>query len=133
MITRAEEVVVGSARLAIRNPIAVWILSFVTLSVYGVIWSYQVTRELRDYSRAMQQPFKASPTVAAVLAALWPLAFLPGMVGAFLNGRRARTLLQWVESPASAHGIVAALLYPLLFAHTMYLQSKLNEAWRRAR
>jgi Domain of unknown function (DUF4234) len=132
-ITHAEEVAIGPAKMTIRNPVAVWILSFVTLGIWAVVWTYQVTRELRDYSQAVTRPFSASPIVAATLAAMWPLAFVPGMIGAFVNARRVRTVQDWVESPGRAHGTVAALLFPLLFAHTVYLQGKLNDVWRRAR
>jgi hypothetical protein len=39
--------------VTIRNPMAVWILGFVTLGIYTAISTYQVTRELRDYSRGV--------------------------------------------------------------------------------
>ena len=132
-VTRAEEVSVGPARMTIRSPAAIWVLSFFTLGIWMVVWTYQVTRELRDYSRAVTRPFGASPVVASALAAAWPFGLWPGMLGALVNGRRAGTAGQWVGSPAPARGIVAALLFPVFFAHTWYLQAKLNDVWRHAR
>jgi hypothetical protein len=117
--------------MTIRSPVAVWVLSFFTLGIWMVVWTYQVTRELRDYSQGVTRPFSASPIVAAALAAAWPLAFLPGMIGAFVNARRVRTVEDWVGSPGRASAILAAVLFPLLFAHTIYLQTKLNDVWRR--
>lgn len=130
-ITHAREVVQGEARMTIRSPVALWVLSFFTLGIWAVVWTYQVTRELRDYSQAVTRPFNASPIVAAALAAAWPFAFLPGMLGAFLNARRVRTVEDWVDRPQQASGLLAAVLFPLLFAHTLYLQRRLNEVWRR--
>ncbi len=123
---------VAGTAVTIRNPVAVWILGFVTLGIYTVVWTYQVTRELRDYSIGMTRPFAASPILAAALAALWPLGFIPGMVGAFLLGRRVRRVETWVESPHRVSAILAALLFPLLFVHSLYLQRALNNAWERA-
>lgn len=130
-ITQAREVAQGEARMTIRSPVAVWVLSFVTLGIWAVVWTYQSTRELRDYSQAVTRPFSASPIVAAALAAAWPLAFLPGMLGAFLNARRVRTVEDWVDRPQRASGLLAAVLFPLLFAHTLYLQRRLNDVWSR--
>jgi hypothetical protein len=130
-ITHAREIVHDGAKLTIRSPVAVWVLSFVTLGIYTVVWTYQVTRELRDYSQAVTRPFSASPIVAAALVAAWPLALIPGMLGAFINARRVRTVEDWVDRPSRASGLLAAVLFLLLFAHTLYLQRRLNDVWRR--
>jgi hypothetical protein len=130
-ITQPRKIARGEATMTIRSPVAVWVLSFVTLGIWAVVWTYQVTRELRDYSQAVTRPFNASPVVAGALAAAWPLAFLPGMLGAFLNARRVRTVEDWVDRPRRASGLLAAVLFPLLFAHTLYLQRRLNDVWRR--
>jgi hypothetical protein len=127
-----RNVPLAGTTVTMRSPMAVWILGFVTLGIYTAIWTYQVTRELRDYSRAVTRPFAASPIVAAILAALWPFAFIPGMIGAFAMGRRVRRVQDWVESPGRVLAILAALLFPLLFLHSLYLQRALNEAWARA-
>jgi len=48
------------------------------------------------------RPFNASPIVASALAAAWPLAFLPGMLEAFLNARRVPRVEDWVDRPQRA-------------------------------
>jgi hypothetical protein len=132
-VVKPEQVSIGEARVTIRSPVAVWILSFFTLGIYMVIWWYQVNRELRDYSHAVGRPFRASPVLATVLIALWPLAFLPGMVSVFVTARRVRTVEEWVEAPGRIVPVLAVLLFPLLFISSWYVQRALNGAWRRAK
>jgi hypothetical protein len=132
-VVKPEEVAIGAARVTIRNPVAVWILSFFILGIYMVVWWYQVNRELRDYSQAVGRPFRASPALAAVLVALWPVAFLPGMVTVFVTARRVRKVEEWVDAPGRIVPVLAVLLFPLLFASSWYVQRALNETWRRAK
>lgn len=74
----------------------------------------------------------ASPAIAALLVALWPLGLVLGMIGAFMLGRRIRRVEEWVESPSRTSALLAALLFVLAFFHSWYLQRSLNRAWERA-
>ncbi len=132
-VTKPESITIGRATVATRNPVALWILTFLTLGIWGIVWWYQVNRELRDYSEAVARPFGNVPVAATVCALLYWVAFWPGMISVFVTARRVRTVQDWVEAPGRAAPIVAALLFPLLFAHTWYLQRALNDAWLRAR
>ena len=114
---------------ATRNPVASWLLVFLTLGIGGVVWIYVVNRELRDYSMAVGRPFGNSPVAAAILAALWPLAFIPTLIAVWLTARRVRTAQQWTGTPGRVHPALAALAFFALFAHVWYLQAALNGAW----
>jgi len=132
-ITTAEEIRVGNASLAVRNPVAVWILALFTLGIYLVVWTYQTSGELRDYSRAVTRPFQVSPLGAAILVALWPIGLIPGILGTYILARRVRTVQEWTETESRASPILAALLFVALFVHAFYLQRALNEAWAGAK
>jgi ABC-type sulfate transport system permease subunit len=131
-ITTAETITVGDATVATRNAVAIWLLTFLTLGIFGIWWWYQVNRELRDYSLAVTRPFAISPVLAAVLFALWPAGIVWTMLTTYMGARRIRHAQEWVEAPKHLSPIVAALLVPLLFAQTIYLQNALNDVWRRA-
>ena len=72
--TRPEEIQLGGARVTTRSPWALWILTFVTLGIWGIVWWYQVNRELRDVSEALEKPWHVPPVLSTVLIALWPIA-----------------------------------------------------------
>ncbi len=131
-ITTAETITVGNASVATRNAVATWLLTFLTLGIFGIWWWYQVNRELRDYSRAVTRPFQISPVLAALMFALWPAALVWTMLTTYMGARRIRHAQEWVEAPNPVSPIVATLLVPLLFAQAIYLQNALNDVWRRA-
>ncbi len=122
-VTTARELnVAPGVTAATRNPIAMWLLVFLTLGIGGVVWIYVVNRELRDYSKAVGRPFGNSPVVSAILAALWPVAFIPTLIAVWLTARRVRTAQQWTGTPGRVHPALAALLVFALFTHVWYLQ-----------
>jgi uncharacterized iron-regulated membrane protein len=123
----------GSATVTIRNEWAVWVLSFITLNIYGIIWWYQVNRELRDVAREADVRVAAAPAVSAVLMALWPLGLIPPLVTVFITSGRLRLVQGAVEADDRANPIIATLLFPLLLFHSVYLQKKLNSTWQQAR
>jgi hypothetical protein len=132
-VTTARELTVApGVTAATRNPVASWLLVFLTLGIGGVVWIYVVNRELRDYSMAIGRPFGNSPVAAAILAALWPLAFIPTLIAVWLTARRVRTAQQWTGTPGRVHPVLATLLVFALFAHVWYLQHALNGAWEAA-
>ena len=48
-----------------RSPFGVWVLTFVTLGIYGLVWHYKVNRELRDFHPSIQvNPGLALPRAA---------------------------------------------------------------------
>jgi hypothetical protein len=131
-VTRASTVEVGEAHATIRSPAAMWILTVFTLGIVGIFWWYGVNREVRDISRAFGRPIGGSPIFVALLFALWPIAWIPAMIGVFLGSRWVRILEEGVGVERTTRPILAALLVPLFFLHVLYLQRHANEIWRRA-
>ena len=43
-VVRPRTVSVAQTTVTVRNPVAVWILGFMTLGIYTVVWTYQVPR-----------------------------------------------------------------------------------------
>jgi hypothetical protein len=132
-ITRPERIKVGNATMTVRNPVALWILTLLTLGIWGVVWAYQVSRELRDYSEAVTRPFQNFPVLTALLVALYPIALIPGILAAYMISRRVRTVQEWTETPGRVVPILGALLFVVLFAHIIYVQRGLNDAWAGAK
>jgi len=130
-ITTAETVDAEGARVTIRNPVALWILTFMTLGIVGVIWWYGLSREVRDMSRAVGRPLNTFPVLSTVLVALWPLAWIPAMVATYIGARAIRKFQEEIDAPSRIHPIVAALLFPLLFVQVIYVQRGANLVWER--
>jgi Domain of unknown function (DUF4234) len=131
-VTSAQAVEIEGARATIRNPVALWILTLLTLGILGAFWWYGINREVRDVSRALGRPLGNSPVFMAVLAGLWPLAWIPAVISIYLGSRWIRTLEEGVGTSGRIRPVLAALLFPLLFVHVIYVQRSVNEVWRRA-
>ncbi len=89
MTARKIEVAPGVS-VATRNPVALWLLAFITLGIGAVVWTYAANRELRDFAHATGRPFHGSPALAAVLAGLWPFALIPALIPVWTTSSRAR-------------------------------------------
>mgnify|MGYP002851295888 CR=1 FL=1 len=131
--TRPETLQLGSASVTIRNAWAVWILSFITLNIYGIFWWYQVNRELQQVGKEYDIRLAASPPISAVLMALWPIALIPALITVFLTTVRLRRVQGATEAGVRANPIIATLLMFVLFLHSFYLQKKLNATWEHLR
>ena len=112
--------------MTIRNPFAVWILSIVTLNIYGIFWWYQVNRELQAVGDAYNVRVAAAPAVSALLMALWPIALVPALVTVFFTIGRLRRVQDLVGEDDRANAFIATILCPVLLLHSYYLQKKLN-------
>ncbi len=129
----AEEVQLAGAgsTTKLRHPVAVAILSVVTLGIYLVFWWYSVNRELADFGRARgttelgDSPGKSTlalfPGALLIVPAIWTT------VTTFKRVQAAQRLTD--QSPVN--GWLGLVLYvvitPALYA---YMQSGLNGAWR---
>jgi hypothetical protein len=133
-ITTARQIEVApGASAATRNPVAMWLLVFLTLGIGGVVWMYVANRELRDYSAGVDRPFRNSPVLAAVLSALWPVGIILALIPVFTTGRRVRTAQEWTgKETGRVHAVVAVLLFFAFFLHVWYLQRALNGVWLAA-
>jgi amino acid transporter len=133
-ITTARQIdVAPGASAATRNPVAMWLLVFLTLGIGGIVWMYVANRELRDYSRGVDRPFRNSPVLAAILSALWPVGFFLALIPVFTTTIRTRTAQQWTgKDTGRVNPVLAILLFFVFFAHVWYLQRGLNGVWLAA-
>ncbi|MFQ5425709.1 MAG: DUF4234 domain-containing protein [Gaiellales bacterium] len=128
--TRPAVLEVRGARVTTRNAWALWILTFITLGIWGIVWWYQVNRELRDVGSAVDDPLRVPPAISTVLMALWPLALVPALVSILITGHRARSVQGTLEiGERRINAALAALLFFLVFSHVWYIQRSLNRTW----
>jgi Domain of unknown function (DUF4234) len=132
----AEEVQIGGgpATAKIRHPVAVALLSLVTLGIYALYWWYQVNREMADLGKHLGiEDLGDNPTVS--LLAWFPgfLLIVPPFVSLYngvhrmkytqeLTTRRTPTLNGWI--------VLILLVFVLSVVAYGYMQAELNKAWR---
>ena len=129
----AQEVQIAGAGTTakIRNPIAVAVLSVVTLGIYLVFWWYFINRELADYGRANgTNELGDNPTMSTL--ALFPgvLILVPALWTTVTTFNRVQAA-QKLAGQTPINGWLGLLLYlvisPAMYA---YMQSGLNGTWR---
>jgi hypothetical protein len=129
----AEEVQLAGAgsTAKLRHPVAVAILSVVTLGIYLVFWWYFVNRELADFGRARGTTELGDSPGKSTLA-LFPGALLivPAIWTTVTTFKRVQAA-QRLTDGSPVNGWLGLVLYvvitPALYA---YMQSGLNGAWR---
>jgi hypothetical protein len=115
----------------IRSPIAVAVLSLVTLGIYVLFWWYFVNREMADYGRARGTNELGDSPTKSVLA-LFPggLVVVPAIwttVTTFQRIQAAQRLNG--QTPINGWlGLVLLLVFQPAFYG--YMQSGLSSAWR---
>jgi len=129
----AQEVLIadGPSRAKLRNPWGVLGLLLITLGIYGIFWWYYINREMRDYGHAAGYDLGQNPTNSVL--ALFPggLIIVPALVSYWRGTKRAQAT-QRVAGVPSLSGWIALILFLLLsIAYPPYVQSELNEAWRK--
>jgi hypothetical protein len=129
----AEEVQLAGAgsTAKLRHPVAVAVLSLVTLGIYLVYWWYQINRELADYGRAKGTAELGDSPGKSTLA-LFPgaLVIVPAIWTTVTTFKRVQAA-QRLTGQAPINGWLGLVLYvvitPAMYA---YMQSGLNGAWR---
>jgi hypothetical protein len=129
----AEDVQIRGAGTTakIRSPLAVALLSIVTLGIYLVFWWYFINREMADLGRARgTDELGESPGLSTL--ALFPgaLIIVPAIWTTVTTFRRVQGT-QRLAGQTPVNGWLGLVLYlvitPALYA---YMQSGLNGAWR---
>ncbi len=130
-----REIEAYGARVRVRRPLAVVGLTVVTLGVYGVVWYYRVNVELRDFGGAYRDRRLAgsSPRRSALAVAPGIVLLVPPIVSLARFVGRVRRAQRYGRSELASGWLVAVLALALVFlpAITGYVQSTLNELWRR--
>jgi hypothetical protein len=109
-----------------RSPVRVWLLTLVTLGLYGLQWYYTINRELRDFDPRI----KVRPALALLSVSLGALLVLPAVVSIVNTGSRiAQAQRRAGLSAASVSGIRGLLLGFALGLTPLYYQHQLNQVW----
>jgi len=129
----AEEIPIAGAGSSakVRSPVAVAILTVVTLGIYLLFWWYFINRELADYGRA-QGTAELGDSPGKSTLALFPGAFVivPAIWTTVTTFRRVQTA-QRLAGQSPLNGWLALVLYLVLSpAFYAYMQSGLNGVWR---
>jgi hypothetical protein len=106
-----------------RGPVAVWLLSFITFGIYGLVYWYKIHAELARFGPRQ----KISPVFE--LMSIWLLSFtivLPIMSITGLGGK-IRSAQAAAGLPADCSGGLGLLFAFLAGTHVIYYQSKLNQ------
>ena len=127
----AEEVTIGSTGevAKVRSPIAVIVLTFVTIGIYGFVWYYKVNKELAAIGRERgtaelgDNPMKS--LLAITLGALLIVPAIVSMINSFKRVQAAQRL-EGSDPVNGWLGLVLVLVFsPALFG---YMQSGMNAA-----
>lgn len=119
----------GGARVKIRRPWGVFLLTIVTLWLYYLVWYYKINREMRDFG------VDVSPGGALLAITLGGFLIVPPFVSTWRTFKRIRQLQQkaGLEEPHINH-VTGFVLYlfglVLLPFETVYAQLHLNRVWR---
>ena len=121
----------AGATAKVRSPVAVAILTIVTLGIYGLFWWYYINREMADYGRAKgTEELGTSP--GRSLLALFPggLIVVPAIWTTVTTFKRVQAS-QRVSGTEPINGWIGFILY-VVFSPVMlaYMQSGLNSTWR---
>jgi Ca2+/Na+ antiporter len=125
-----------TATAKMRNPIAAFLLVFLTLGIYYLVWYYKVNRELRDLGRATghEERLGRSPFTSLLAISVGWLILVPPFVSMY------RTL-QRIKAAQEINGVGEQVNVWLGFAlylvgvftlpvEIIYAQSELNRLWR---
>ena len=129
----AQTVDIGSAKPAkIRSPVAVAILTFVTVLIYLFFWWYFINREMADYGRQRgTTELGDSPTKSVLAISLGLLVIVPAIWTIVTTFKRVQALQRLTGEANPINGwiglILAVVIEPALFG---YMQSGLNSSWR---
>lgn len=106
-----------------RSPFGVWVLTLVTLGIYGLVWHYKVNRELRDFHPSIQ----VNPGLA-LLALFFPIA---GWCTVYNTGKRIAQAQQLAgRGNGGCSGALGVVLCFIFGLQPLYYQSELNRIWR---
>lgn len=106
----------------VRNPLGVFLLSFVTFGIYFLYWHFKINEELANYDRRIE----VNPTLS-LLAMFVPFV---GYVSIWNTGTRIAMAQNFSGRFQTCSGALGTLLGFLILGNTFYYQSELNNLWR---
>ncbi len=137
----ADTVQIGNAghTAKIRHPVAVPVLSFITLGIYYVYWWYQVNREVVDLGRARNVTgLGDNPTISALAVFPGVLVIVPPFFTLYNGVQRFQRAQQATLGESTLNGwivlvlVVASFIVGITaFITPGYIQAELNKIWER--
>ncbi len=132
----AEEVLISGSqnRAKIRNSVAVWALSIITLGVYSWFWWYFINREMCDLGRA--RSVSGLGDNPALSCAAWTiggwLLYVPFVWTIVTTSMRIGRSQRLACHEQTFSGWIAGLLWILTLGigGIIYTQWELNKVWR---
>ncbi len=128
----AEEIQIAGTQSTAktRDPLAVALLTLVTLGIYFFVWYYKVNREMSDLGRARgTDELGDSPGTSLLAVTLGALVIVPAIISLYNTFVRTQTAAR-LTGVEPLNGWIALILYLLLgIAFPAYLQSGLNKVW----
>jgi Domain of unknown function (DUF4234)/Short C-terminal domain len=123
----------------IRHPVAVPILSFITLGIYYVYWWYQVNREVVDLGRARNVTgLGDNPTISALAVFPGVLVIVPPFFTLYNGVQRFQRAQQATLGESALNGWIVLVLVVASFIVGItafiipgYIQAELNKIWER--
>ena len=130
----AEEIAIGSTGevAKVRSPVAVVLLTLVTLGIYGLVWYYKINKEMVAMGRDRGVPELGDNPVTSLLAVtLGALILVPAIISIINTFKRVQTA-QRLNGEEPLNGwigiLLGLLLGPVLYA---YMQSGMNSAFKQ--
>ena len=137
----AEEVQISPGSIErtakIRHPVAVPVLSLITIGIYSIYWWYQINREMVDLGRSRNADGLGDNATMSLLA-MFPGAFvlIPPIVSLYNGIKRIQRAQEVTTGEVTMNGwiVLAAILVGFIipFAGLIaygYIQSELNKVW----
>jgi hypothetical protein len=122
----------GPAKAKMRNPVAVLLLSIVTLGLYAVWWWYSINWELSDLGEARDVDLGQNPILSA---AAWMLGgfllYVPTVWTITTTTRRIQKAQRLVGASEEMSGWIALVLwiFTLGIGGIIYTQWGMNRIW----
>ncbi len=129
----AYEVNAYGAQPKVRNPLGVIGLGIITLGIYQLFWYYKVNKELKDFGRVYKDQELADSNPTNSILAIVPgfLLIIPPFVSYYRFIGRVRKVQRIGQSELTSGWLVLVLFLVISIAVPAYVQSGLNELWRR--
>jgi hypothetical protein len=129
----AEPVDIGAEKPAkIRSPVAVAVLTVVTLLIYLFFWWYFINREMAEYGkRRGASELGESPGKSVLAITVGALVIVPAVWTTVTTFKRVQATQRLTGEAQPINGwiglILALVITPALYG---YMQSGLNSSWK---
>jgi len=113
-----------------RDPLAVALLTFVTLGVYFFVWYYKVNREMSELGRARgTDELGDNPGNSLLAVTIGALIIVPAIVSVYNTYVRTQAAARLTGTEPLNGWIAVGFFLFLGIGFPAYLQSGLNKAW----